>query len=657
MQTNRLHPLLLAVTILAVPIAARADLTGTVTLAVGTAFSFDTGATSSSGGDILFSTTGIAFQSSATGLNMGNVGSAGYGTFTATAVQALLMAETAPSIPASDLVVGDVFIVESIGGHAAKALVTASSGSSLSFQYDTFGVSTTTPSGPTITGVTNNYSYIPSGFPNSGIAPSSIFVIFGTGMANAPTGTVTLQSSASPGLPTSLSGATLSVTVNGTTVTPAMYYAIPTAIAAVLPANTPTGSATLTVTYNGTASNAFPIQVVSSAMGLDTYFGTGSGLVTATSPTTGALYNYTNSAAPGETVVLWGSGLGADTADSDTVFTSSPHSVNVPLQIYFGGVPGKVLYAGSSGYPGLVQINVTIPATVSTGCNISVVAVTGTTPSTVSSNFGTLAINTNGGECSDSIYGSTGGQLGNLSGQSTVREGLLFVAAYTSPNSSGIAETADIASGDFTSVSGASLGASSSSISLGSCTVNLTVSTTTPIQVTGLNAGTITLAGPAGNYTMQSLTTGTYFSTLPSGAISTSGGTFTFTGAGGSDVGSFTAAVTFPNPILSWTNQPEVATVTRSQGIGITWTGGAAGSLVAIEGSSTGGGQTGSFYCLVSQNPLEFTIPAYITSTLPAGTGTLSVENLSSYSSFTASNLDYGLAFGFTGTSVNTTYQ
>jgi len=655
MQIKRIHQLLL-VTILTLPVAARADLTGTVTLAAGTAFSFDTGNTSSSGGDILFSATGIAFQSSAKGLNLGNLGSTDYNSITQTVVQGIALGESSTSIPAASLVVGDIFVVTSNGGNTAKALVTASSASSLSFQYDTFGVNTT-PSGPTITGVTNNYSYIPSGFPNSGIAPSSIFVIFGTGMANAPSGTVTLQSSASPGLPTSLAGASLSVTVGSTTVTPAMYYAIPTAIAAVLPASTPSGSGTLTVTYNGTASNAFPIQVVPSAMGLDTYFGTGSGLVTATSPTTGALYNYTNSAAPGETVVLWGSGLGADTADSDTVFTSSPHSVNVPLQIYFGGVPGKILYAGSSGYPGLVQINVTIPATVSTGCNISVVAVTGTNPTTVSSNFGTLAINTNGGECSDAIYGSTGGQLGTLSGQSTIREGFLFVAAFTAPNASGEAETTDLASGDFSSVSGASLGASSSAISLGSCTVNQTLSSTTPVQVTGLNAGTIALAGPAGNYSLQSVTTGTYIAQLPSGAISTDGGTFTFTGSGGTDVGPFTATVTFPNPILSWTNQPEVATVSRSQGIGITWTGGAAGSLVAIEGSSTGNGQIGTFYCLVPQSPLEFTIPAYITSALPAGTGTLSVENLSSYSSFTASSLNYGLAFGVTGTSVNTTYQ
>ena len=202
----------------------------------------------------------------------------------------------------------------------------------------------------TITGITNNYSYTPAGFPNSGIAPGTIFAIFGSNMSSAPA-TVTLQSSAGLGIPKTLEGATLSVSVGGTTVTPAMYYATPGQIAAVLPSNTPVGAATITVSYNNETSNAFPFQVVPSAFGLDTYYGTGSGPITATNSTTGAIYTYTNSAKPGETIVLWGSVLGADTADSDTVFTSTPHAVNTPLQIYFGGVPATILYAGSSRYP------------------------------------------------------------------------------------------------------------------------------------------------------------------------------------------------------------------------------------------------------------------------------------------------------------------
>ena len=90
------------------------------------------------------------------------------------------------------------------------------------------GASSTTP---TLTSVANNHSYTPAGFPNSGIAPGTTFAIFGSNMSSAPA-TVTLQSSAGLGIRKTLEGATLSISVGGTTVTPAMYYATPAQIAA-----------------------------------------------------------------------------------------------------------------------------------------------------------------------------------------------------------------------------------------------------------------------------------------------------------------------------------------------------------------------------------------------------------------------------------------
>jgi uncharacterized protein (TIGR03437 family) len=118
------------------------------------------------------------------------------------------------------------------------------------------------------------------------------------------------------------------------------------------------------VTVNETPSPAFQFQVVPAAPGLDTYYGTGGGMVTATNNQTGALIDFTHSAAPDQTIVLWGSGLGADTADSDTVFTSSPHPVNQSAtHVYVGDMEATIAYAGSSGYPGLDQIDVIIRPT------------------------------------------------------------------------------------------------------------------------------------------------------------------------------------------------------------------------------------------------------------------------------------------------------
>ena len=177
----------------------------------------------------------------------------------------------------------------------------------------------------------------------------------------------------SAGLPLTLNGASITVVVNGVTTHPALYYTSPTQLAAVLPAATPVGTGTLTVNYRGANSAPAPIQVVASAVGINEFnqipiplgvFNTNIDLGVATDNITGALLSFTNSGAPGEIITLWTTGLGADPADSDTTYSSTPHSVNTPLQIYVGGVLATILYQGSAGYPGVNQINLTIPASV-----------------------------------------------------------------------------------------------------------------------------------------------------------------------------------------------------------------------------------------------------------------------------------------------------
>jgi hypothetical protein len=151
---------------------------------------------------------------------------------------------------------------------------------------------------------------------------------------------------------------------------------------------------------------------------------------------------------------------------------------------------------------------------------------------------------------------------------------------------------------------------------------------------------------------------GTYTAQLPAGAIPSTGGAFTFKGPGGKDVGAFTTTVNLPNPLLSWTNQAADATVNRSQGVQINWSGGSPGSFVVITGDSSGSnGTSGSFVCYAPQSALTFTVPAYVTGTLPAGTGSLSVENGTSFTSFSATGIDNGLGFGFNSIGINATYQ
>ena len=616
---------------------------GTVTLTAGQAFNMETGTAVSSGGDLAWNGSKLTPLASALALDVTSFagttisGTSGYNLVT----QALLLSfasagSATPFAPAANDVIGAKDNSSNFGKMLVLSIGAGGGGG---------------PATPTITQVANNYSFIPNGFPNSGISPSVVFAIKGTNLGDAPTGSLTLNSTAGSGLPTTSANASVSVTVGGKTVTPGLYYASPTQIAGVLPAGTPTGTGTLTVTYKGATSSPFTIQVVPAALGLGTY---GSNQVIATNASTGALFGYTGSAAPGQTIVIWGSGLGADTGDSDTVFSSAPKAVNQSAtQIYFGSVAGTVLYAGSSGYPGVNQINVTIPSNAPTGCSVSVA---GTVNGFVS-NFGTLAIAAGGGVCSDSVFGLNGTTISTLTGNATTKSGSVFVSHSVTPQGN-----LDSAIASFTKTTGSSFGGSGSFTSLGSCVVleQLTATGGTGTS-TGLNAGSsIGLTGPLGSYSLTGLAIvpGLYQVQLPSGAIPTTGGAFTFTGPGGSDVGAFTATVSFPNPLLAWTNQAAGATVNRSQGVQVTWNGGSPGSYVIISGNSTGSsGVYGFFTCYAPQSAGQFTVPAFVTGTLPAGSGNLSVENGTNFVSFSATGLDSGFGFGFNSIQINSTYN
>ena len=196
-----------AILALALPIAAFADLSGKATLSANTALNLDTGATAASGGDILWSGSTITPQGNAGASNVGPLGAQGFAFLTQTTLANLPY--TKSPIAASTLVVHDVFAVKTNGGNFAAVLVTDVSGTSITLQFTTFGASGAA-AGPTITRVLNNYGLIPAGFSNSGIAPGSLFIIKGSGLAD-PNAQAVLQSSAGNGLSTTLNGASVKV--------------------------------------------------------------------------------------------------------------------------------------------------------------------------------------------------------------------------------------------------------------------------------------------------------------------------------------------------------------------------------------------------------------------------------------------------------------
>jgi uncharacterized protein (TIGR03437 family) len=672
---------ILAAIVLTFPFAALAD--NTVTLSSNSGVNFDTNAMGSSGGDILWTGSNITFQGSAIGVDLASTlvgssfsGQAGYsqlvqlaGSATSTVVTEFgSLLTTTPATPA----VNDILVVKTNAGNYAIVLVNSISGGSITLEYTTFSGSSSgggggTSGGPTVSGLSNNYSGLPSGVPSYGIAPGSLFIIYGSDLSDP--GAPKLQSSAAPGLPTTLNHTSISVTVNGKTTTPAIYYTSPTQVAAVLPSTTPAGTGTITVTYNGQASNAATIVVPASAFGMDTLYGTGAGPIVATVGATVILP--TSSASPGQTVTIWGSGLGADTANDDKTFPLKQDNLK-NAQVFIGDVSATVTYAGRSQYPGVDQVNVVIPSGVS-GCGVSVAVVANGKVS----NFGTLPINAGGGVCADPQLGITGTDLQQLGGKTTVRSGSITLFQDTSPKldlglTTGITPKAQTfqtiyeAGAFFSSTTGSSFASGSSFVSFGSCIVTFS---TTPtggggtVTSNGLDAGNpITMKG--GGQTVQltepsfngKLSVGDYAEQLTTPLVG--GSAYTFTGPGGKDVGPFTATINFPIP-LTWTNETSISAVTESQGQLITWSGGATGTYVYINGDSTAsdGSVSAGFVCIAPVSDLKFTIPSYVLLSLPTGTGSLGVANYSDLGTFTATGIDHGTVFAGVSSSESVTYQ
>jgi hypothetical protein len=203
--------------------------------------------------------------------------------------------------------------------------------------------------------------------------------------------------------------------------------------------------------------------------------------------------------------------------------------------------------------------------------------------------------------------------------------------------------------------------------SLGNCSLSGTINITTtgtPLTITGLDAGSITIQGPTGSQLLTNLViptqsgpTGEYYYILANSFFPPTGGTFTFTGTGGKDVGAFTTSISYTNPLV-WTNMSAISAITRASGQNITWTGGSPNTYVYIEGSSSSAAASVSFFCYAPASAGQFTIPNYILLALPAGnSGSLGVGNFGTAASFTASGLTTGLVQAGVSFSINPNYN
>jgi uncharacterized protein (TIGR03118 family) len=214
-----------------------------------------------------------------------------------------------------------------------------------------------------LTGITNGASFLAGP-----IAPNTWMTISGTGLS-ATSGTWQVTGST---LPTEVNG--VGVKINGVAVP--VEFVSNSQINFLVPADVAPGTAQIQTTNNGLTSAALTVNVEPLNPGfftIGTNAATGNIYIAAehvngTLIGPSATIKTATPAAPGETVVLFGTGFGPTLASSEVL--------SVTPTIVIDGIAAEVTFAGLIG-PGLYQFNVVVPAGVTPGQDVLVVALSG----------------------------------------------------------------------------------------------------------------------------------------------------------------------------------------------------------------------------------------------------------------------------------------
>ncbi len=235
-------------------------------------------------------------------------------------------------------------------------------------------------SGPSIDrgGVVNASGY------QATLAPGAVIAIFGHGL-----GPANIATASAPAYPITLGGTSVSLTPSngGAAISAPLIYSLSTQVAALIPSSVTPGGYTLTVTYNNQTSNAQVVTLVARSFGIATANSAGTGPAQATIATVNGGYSLVRNtvgsisfdghtwaltpAHPGDTLTLWGTGGGADAAN-DVGGSNGDQSAAGAFQVVVAGRAITPSYAGTSfGYPGLWQINFTLPSDITPACSVS----------------------------------------------------------------------------------------------------------------------------------------------------------------------------------------------------------------------------------------------------------------------------------------------
>ena len=414
-----------------------------------------------------------------------------------------------------------------------------------------------------------------------------------------------------------------------------------------MPSATPSGTGTLTVTYAGKSATS-PVTVLASAFGVSN-LRIPSGHETAamtfgTNPS--ELVTVIDAAAPGDTVVLFGTGLGPAIGGVDTSFPAEGNIGTVPT-VYVGGVPSTTVsyYGRSPALPGLDQIIFTIPMNAPLGCHVSIVVETVNQGTAIVSNAPATAIAaTDHTACVDPVNAFPAQILGlpvsaNILGISLMENQSFLPApgATTLPTQPVITDTYQILASQFTPNQFLALSLNLAESTQGSCFAGFVPNVATPAALpaaTYLDIGTgIKLTPPAGSPLMLPAAAPGVF--LGKDSVGVPFGAWGFSSPGGANVGPLSFQFPIAQPI-TWTNQASLITtpVTRANGLTISWTGGdALNGYVDIQGfaaNSTGTYLVG-YDCSAPIQAGRFTIPPSILLRMPTGAAALSTLQVSTF--------------------------
>jgi uncharacterized protein (TIGR03437 family) len=502
-------------------------------------------------------------------------------------------------------------------------------------------------------GVVNAASNAPDGLPNSGIAPGSIFLVKGSGLGDDnPTPMNLLQTTTFP-LPASqgLNGTSVQVKSGGSSIDAIMLYESATTVAAILPSSAPLGAASVTVTYNGQSSAPATVHVLQRAFGLFSLNQTGNGpgaIQNANPPTDLVVNRVTHAAQPGQTVVLYGTGLGAVSGDETQKTFPGNAAQQLGLQIFVGGQAGNLAsYAGrSSCCAGVDEIDFQLVHGIE-GCYVPVVVVLNQV-----SNFITMSISSNGAVCSEQNIGLSLADLQTMIANNSARVGSVTLTRIDLTGPNGQQSRTDSGVATFTNLSPTQFVEAPGPLpSPGACTVQVLNAAAPPPPTTAdpIDAGpALNLNGPAGAQQLLLSSDATSYSGQLGSAFLEPGAFTLDDGSGGSSdtaVGPFQATLNTPAP-FRWVDESTTTTIARTVPPRVTWSGGDPNSLVVIFGFSLDPtlGFASVFTCAEKISAGSFSIPTYVLSWMPVNTGPSSLLAVSDLvqTKFSAPGLDAG---------------